>query len=69
MHVIEATAAPAVSFPRQVVWGRCADALLRLEATTLCGTDLHVIRGDVPSCTPGRVLGHEGVGEVGSLSG
>ena len=44
----------------------CADALLKLEATTLCGTDLHVIRGDVPTCTPGRVLGHEGVGEVGS---
>jgi alcohol dehydrogenase len=40
------------------------DALVRLLKTTLCGTDLHIIKGDVPSCTPGRILGHEGVGVV-----
>ncbi len=40
------------------------DAVVRLLKTTLCGTDLHIIKGDVPSCTPGRILGHEGVGVV-----
>ncbi|MFX8689031.1 alcohol dehydrogenase catalytic domain-containing protein, partial [Acinetobacter baumannii] len=32
--------------------------------TTICGTDLHILKGDVPSCTPGRILGHEGVGQI-----
>lgn len=40
------------------------DAVVRLLKTTLCGTDLHIIKGDVPSCTPGRILGHEGVGVI-----
>ncbi|WP_243039163.1 zinc-dependent alcohol dehydrogenase family protein [Dyella sedimenti] len=40
------------------------DAVVRLLKTTLCGTDLHIIKGDVPTCTPGRILGHEGVGIV-----
>jgi alcohol dehydrogenase len=40
------------------------DAVVRLVKTTLCGTDLHIIKGDVPSCTPGRILGHEGVGVI-----
>lgn len=40
------------------------DAVVRLVKTTLCGTDLHIIKGDVPTCTPGRILGHEGVGVV-----
>ena len=45
------------------------DAIVRMLKTTICGTDLHILRGDVPTCTPGRTLGHEGVGvieEVGS---
>lgn len=45
------------------------DAIVRIEATTICGTDLHILKGDVPAVTPGRILGHEGVGiitEVGS---
>ncbi|MCV0404572.1 zinc-dependent alcohol dehydrogenase family protein (plasmid) [Xanthobacter dioxanivorans] len=45
------------------------DAIVRITKTTVCGTDLHILRGDVPSVTEGRVLGHEGVGvveEVGS---
>ena len=33
-----------------------------IDATTICGTDLHIIKGDVPEVTPGRILGHEGVG-------
>jgi len=41
-----------------------ADAIVRLVATTICGTDLHILKGDVPAVTEGRVLGHEGVGIV-----
>lgn len=40
------------------------DAIIRITHTTICGTDLHILKGDVPTCTPGRVLGHEGVGVV-----
>lgn len=40
------------------------DAIVRVTKTTICGTDLHIIKGDVPSCAPGRVLGHEGVGVI-----
>jgi alcohol dehydrogenase len=40
------------------------DALVRIDATTLCGTDLHILKGDVPTVAVGRVLGHEGVGTI-----
>lgn len=40
------------------------DAVVRVLKTTLCGTDLHIIKGDVPTCKPGRILGHEGIGVV-----
>ncbi|MDR2924980.1 MAG: zinc-dependent alcohol dehydrogenase family protein [Azoarcus sp.] len=40
------------------------DAIVRMTHTTICGTDLHILKGDVPACVPGRVLGHEGVGVV-----
>ncbi|MGZ5224407.1 MAG: zinc-dependent alcohol dehydrogenase family protein [Burkholderiales bacterium] len=40
------------------------DAIVKITKTTICGTDLHILKGDVPSCQPGRVLGHEGVGVV-----
>jgi alcohol dehydrogenase len=40
------------------------DALVRIVKTTICGTDLHILKGDVPTCGPGRILGHEGVGVV-----
>ena len=45
------------------------DAIIKITKTTICGTDLHIIKGDVPECKPGTILGHEGVGiveEVGS---
>lgn len=45
------------------------DALVRITRTTICGTDLHIKKGDVPTVTAGRILGHEGVGiieEVGA---
>ena len=37
---------------------------MRITKTTICGTDLHIIKGDVPTCKPGRILGHEGVGII-----
>ncbi len=40
------------------------DALVKVTKTTICGTDLHILKGDVPTCVPGRILGHEGVGVV-----
>lgn len=40
------------------------DALIRITHTTICGTDLHILKGDVPTVEPGRTLGHEGVGVV-----
>lgn len=43
------------------------DAIVKLTRTTICGTDLHILKGDVPSCAPGRILGHEGVGVVESV--
>lgn len=41
-----------------------SDAIVRISKTTICGTDLHILKGDVPTCQPGTVLGHEGVGVV-----
>lgn len=40
------------------------DAVVRITRTTICGTDLHILKGDVPEVTDGRILGHEGVGIV-----
>jgi len=40
------------------------DALVRITTSTICGTDLHIMKGDVPTVTDGRVLGHEGVGVI-----
>ncbi|MBV6271914.1 zinc-dependent alcohol dehydrogenase family protein [Alcaligenaceae bacterium CGII-47] len=53
--------APQISQP--------TDAIVKITKTTVCGTDLHILKGDVPAVEDGRVLGHEGVGiieEVGS---
>ena len=52
---------PAVQAP--------TDAIVRVTKTTICGTDLHILKGDVPTCKPGRILGHEGVGIVDSIGG
>lgn len=40
------------------------DAIVRVDAVTICGTDLHILKGDVPAVTDGRILGHEAVGTV-----
>src|ERR1700694_3718820 len=41
-----------------------SDAIVRLTTSTICGTDLHILKGDLPSVTDGRILGHEGIGVI-----
>ena len=43
------------------------DAIVKMTKTTICGTDLHILKGDVPTCAPGRILGHEGVGVIDAV--
>jgi alcohol dehydrogenase len=43
------------------------DVIVRITKTTICGTDLHIMKGDVPSVKEGRILGHEGVGIIGQV--
>src|SRR6185312_5544105 len=40
------------------------DIVVRIDTSTICGSDLHILKGDVPETTPGTVLGHEAVGTV-----
>jgi alcohol dehydrogenase len=54
------------SRPKPEILGS-GDAIVEVTKTTICGTDLHILKGDVPTCTPGRILGHEGVGVVDSV--
>lgn len=60
-YALENMPKPEIKYP--------SDAIVRITKTTICGTDLHIIKGDVPAATDGRILGHEGVGiieEVGA---
>ena len=43
------------------------DAIVKMTKTTICGTDLHILKGDVPTCKPGRILGHEGIGIIDKI--
>ena len=45
------------------------DAIVKITKTTICGTDLHIMKGDVPTVTDGRILGHEGVGIIEQVGG
>ncbi|MDX3112000.1 alcohol dehydrogenase catalytic domain-containing protein [Streptomyces scabiei] len=45
------------------------DAIVRVDAVSICGTDLHILKGDVPEVRPGTVLGHEAVGEIVEVGG
>jgi alcohol dehydrogenase len=56
---LEERAKPTITDP--------TDAIVRVTKTTICGTDLHILKGDVATCQPGRILGHEGVGIVEAL--
>jgi len=40
------------------------DAIVRIDSSTICGTDLHILKGDVPEVEPGTILGHEAVGTI-----
>lgn len=53
---LESVATPKILQP--------TDAVVRIVKTTICGTDLHILKGDIPAVTSGRILGHEGVGIV-----
>jgi len=43
------------------------DAVIRITTTTICGTDLHILKGDLPAVKAGRILGHEGIGVVDAV--
>src|SRR5215204_2418287 len=43
------------------------DVVVKIDTTTICGTDLHILKGDVPEVRPGTILGHEAVGTVVSI--
>ena len=45
------------------------DAIVRITTSTICGTDLHILKGDVPTVSDGRILGHEGIGVVDQVGG
>jgi alcohol dehydrogenase len=47
--------------------GMPTDAIVKLTKTTICGTDLHILKGDVATCKPGTILGHEGVGIIDAV--
>jgi alcohol dehydrogenase len=58
--------------PNKMSWDEVADpiltdptdAIVSVDATTICGSDLHILKGDLPEVTPGRILGHEAVGTI-----
>jgi alcohol dehydrogenase len=56
---VEDRAKPVITMP--------GDAIVKVAKTTICGTDLHILKGDVATCKPGTVLGHEGVGIVDAV--
>lgn len=58
---LEGKAMPTIQDP--------TDVIVKLTHTTICGSDLHILSGDVPTCEAGRTLGHEGVGIVHEVGG
>jgi alcohol dehydrogenase len=48
---------------------KATDAIVSIDTATICGTDLHILKGDVPETTPGTILGHEAVGTVVEVGG
>lgn len=49
--------------PRPIIQD-AGDAIVRITTSTICGTDLHILKGDLPAVIDGRILGHEGIGVV-----
>jgi alcohol dehydrogenase len=56
---LDEVAKPALTAPN--------DAIVRITRTTICGTDLHILKGDLPSVKEGRILGHEGIGVIDAV--
>jgi len=54
---------------RRPVIQDASDAIVRITTSTICGSDLHILKGDVPTVTEGRILGHEGVGVIEEVGG
>ncbi len=55
---------PSWELHRRPVLHGPEDAIIRVTTSTICGTDLHILKGDLPGVTDGRILGHEGIGVV-----
>ena len=55
-HAWEDHSTPSIRAP--------GDAIVRMTTSAICGTDLHILKGDVPPVTDGRILGHEGIGVI-----
>jgi alcohol dehydrogenase len=72
VHAVGTMKAMVYGGPGQKSWdsvptpkiSKPTDAIVRITKTTICGTDLHILKGDVPAVANGRILGHEGVGIV-----
>ncbi|MEO7732511.1 MAG: zinc-dependent alcohol dehydrogenase family protein [Kofleriaceae bacterium] len=62
--VYQATGTKALEQRSKPELAAASDAIVKMTKTTICGTDLHILKGDVPTCEPGRILGHEGVGVI-----
>ncbi len=45
------------------------DVIVQVDATTICGTDFHILKGDLPVVTDGRIIGHEAVGTITQVGG
>jgi alcohol dehydrogenase len=65
--VYEGPGQPVLKEKTMPVLAAAGDAIVRITHTTICGTDLHILKGDVPECVPGTTLGHEGVGVIESV--
>jgi alcohol dehydrogenase len=66
MHalVFHGAGKPSWESHKKPVIDKPGDAIVRITTSTICGTDLHILKGDVPAVTDGRILGHEGVGII-----
>jgi len=69
MHalVYHGSGKPAWELHRRPVLQGPDDAIIRVTTSTICGTDLHILKGHLPAVTPGRILGHEGIGVVDEI--
>ena len=69
MHTLPSTRLSAIGSPQpsQPEIAAPTDAVVKIVKTTICGTDLHILKGDVPTSAPGRILGHEGIGTIAEV--